>query len=726
MKILVLDLETSISKGSHSGTFRDPSNDFYTLIYGNNFNTIHVDHSVDGFNRTVNDKFNQYIRCTDVIIGHNSPFDLSYIWHNEEFQNFIKRGGLVWDTQVAEYLLSGQRHSFASLAELQLIYLNEKIKETRISRLFSKKHGADEIIQAKDRCPRLFKLFDKYCHDDGQTTLKIAIKQIAKAKEMKMLNIIKVYNAYMLALVSTMVTGIHVDRIKTEKTLKAFRLKSMEFLKQSEEIIKDYWNDEKLPPFNVQSPTHKSALLFGGNIKNKIKEDNGFYKNGKPKTKIVEHIIEVKGFALSQSLTSPSGVAGRYKTGADIIEKILNNTTSPIVMKYCKLQKISMNLEKMCSTYLEPFLNLSIEGILYPYYNNTATATGRLSSSKPNMQNLTSKGEMTKHIKGQLIAPEGYICCALDFSQLEIFVQALLTQDQSLTNDLLSGIDFHILRLSYAEDMSYNDVYKLCKIDKLPEWELKRSKAKTISYQKAYGASPKKLAISTGLDEEVIKKIFEKEDITYPLVREFNEHITRVINDHSELSYSKDIPSYKKGFNKGSKRFIGGIELLPVMKDGNNADFYNEEFRHVGYYQSITGKRYAFEEMANYDRNGRIRKGFSPTQIKNYSIQGTAADIVALATAEIFKYILTLKNDEVRMVNQVHDSIEFYIKKGYESLTITHLKYILEDIPKLFKEQLNLDIPFKFKADVKVGNNFAELKEFNLGEEDNVDTRPSE
>ncbi len=319
-----------------------------------------------------------------------------------------------------------------------------------------------------------------------------------------------------------------------------------------------------------------------------------------------------------------------------------------------------MNMEKMCSTYLEPFLNLSIEGILYPQYNNCATATGRLSSSKPNLQNIPSKGGIEKYIKSLFIAPEGYTCCSIDFSQLEIYIQALVTGDENLTKDLLNGIDFHILRLSYAEDMTYDEVYKLCKIDRAEGWDLKRSRAKTISYQKAYGASPKKLALSTGIDESIIKKIFQKEDETYPGVKYFNDIITDEIKQSAQLSRSIDIPKFRKGHTKYSKRFIGGIEQLPIMKTKLNADYYAEEMRHIGYHMSLTGKRYSFEEVANYDRNGNIRKGFSPTQIKNYPQQGGAADVVALATAELFKFIRSKTDKEIIMINQVHDSIEFY------------------------------------------------------------------
>ena len=719
MKPMVLDFETSISDSKHSGTFRDLRNDIYTQIYGSHPSTVCIEHSEEGFKRTLSPGASNLLLESDVIIGHNLAFDLSYVWHTDDIQDFIKRGGTIFDTQVAEYILSGQRHGFASLAEVQLIHLNKKTKEARISKVFKSGKGADVIIQKRDKYPRTFKLFDKYCYDDGASTLLVAQRQIKKLKAMGMLNICKVYNKYLMGLIETTTNGILVDIAKTEKTQKAFKLKEIELLKRAAEIVKDYWDDPRLPPFNVNSPTHKSALLFGGEIKAKERVDAGFYQNGNPKTKLVEIKIPVKGFGISTDLTTMSNVPGRYRTGKEIIDVILDKVKDPIIQEYCGLQRKSMNIRKLCSTYLEAFLRSSIyhdndkvNRYLHPKFNNTQTATGRLSSSKPNLQNVVSKGGMEKYIKSQFIAPEGYVCCGIDYSQLEIYVQALLAMDKKLTQDLLDGIDFHIMRLSYAEDMTYDEVYKKCKIEEAEGWDLKRSKAKTISYQKAYGASPRKLALSTGLSEEIVNKIFKKEDEMYPNVKLFNESIRNSVENTKKLSIAKHIPNAKKGRTKYSKRFIGEIELLPVMKNALDADYDEELLRHIGYYQSITGKRYTFEEMANYDKFGKVRRGFSPTQMMNYSIQGTAADVVGMATAEVFDYVKSLDNNEVLMTNQIHDSLEFYIKKGCEHLTIPKIVGIMENTKHLFKKYLNVNIPFNFKVDVKIGENFYDMEEY--------------
>ncbi len=707
----VLDLETSISQGPHGPAAKDPTNDFFTLIIGTNSNNVQVIHNSEGFQRTLPSNVVKILNQTDVIIGHNLPFDLSYVWKNTTFQEFLLKGGQIWDCQVAEYLISGQRHSFASLGELQNIYLGQKTKDSRIGLLYKHGIGADKILAAKDRCPRLFKIYEAYSKADGVTTLQVFEKQYMKAKELSMIDVIKLYNNYALGLINIMNTGIPIDLINCEKTLRDFKLKSLEYLKQAEEMIKPLW-DNRLGNFNINSPKDKSAILFGGTFTLKKKIEDGKYKNGNVKFKIVDEELFIKGFGLPLALTEESKIQGRYQTGTDIIEKIYKQSHNIEAKEYCRLQKMAMNYGKMCSTYLEPFLDLSINGLLYPNFNNTMTITSRLSSSKPNLQNVPSKGEMLVPIQGQFIAPNGWVCVSADYSQLEIYVSAYLANDPQLTRDLLSGVDFHVKRLSYAEDRPYSDIFKLCKIDKIPEWELKRFHAKTISYQKAYGASPKSLSKTTGIDECIIKTIFEKEDLEYPQVAEFNRHVMECVKNSQEISQEKHIPNNKKGNGKEGKRFIAGMELLPIRKD-NDLIYDRNEYRHIGYYTAITQKRYSFEELADYDWKGNIRKGYSHTQTKNYHIQGTASDVQAASSAALLM-LLIKHSDKVKMVNEIHDSKWFLVKEEYLDKILSIIKNIMEDVPGNFKKYLNIEMPFRIPVDFEIGPNFAETESYEV------------
>lgn len=709
MKPLIIDIETSIGKGVHSNS-RDPNNDFYTLIYGERPDEIKVEHNVGGFKRMVGSKFDNI----DVIVGHNLSFDLSYFWTDPSFQRFIRRGGTIWDTQESEYVLSGQRHKFASLSELQQIHLGEKTKLSRISGLFNKGHGADQILAAKDRCKRVFALYERYCYDDGASTLKVFKAQYMKAKEEGMLNIVKLRNKALLAIIMMQNSGIHIDKIKCEQVLRDFRLTEMEALRQSEEIVKDKW-DEKLGKFNVNSPKQKSAMLFGGTFLVKEKELVGKFKNGNDKYATVEKELHIEGFKVPKSMSKEGKLKGVYCTDAKVIHKIADKTKNPVLKEYCELQKKAMKYNKMASTYLEPFLNYSVDGVLYPNYNTTATETGRLSSSKPNLQNVPASGEMLVPIQGQLIAPQGWKCVDIDYNQLEPFVTAFLSRDTALTEDLLNGVCLHCRAVSWiprmAEGKTYEEIYQLAKVEEQPEWVLKRKKAKAVNFKRAYGGGAKSLAEAENIPIEDVQAIFDAQDAYYSGVKRFNEGVLEKVKDNQELSIRKH---YSRVGSKG-REFKNGLELLPIFNKAEGTKTYRgDELRHFGKYKSPTGALFTFEEYGEIDNYGRFKRAYSSTQTKNYQIQGTAAVIVNMAMAECFQYVL--QNDDVKLVGQIHDSLRFYIKEDKLGLHIPKICEIMEDIPAMCEKYLNMKADFKFVVEAKVGANFAETEVYKTGE----------
>jgi len=716
VNVIVLDFETSTGdKATHGPSAKDPSNDFYTIIYGDSPNNVTIEHKEEGFKRKLPQGFVDMLAKSDVLIGHNLAFDLSYIWKSPELKEFILRGGEIYDTQTAEYLMSGQRHSFASLGELQEIYLGTKVKLDRISKLYRKGVGADRMVGAQHRCKRFFAMYEQYSYDDGTTTLQIYEKQQIKLDKLGMTAIVKMYNRYLLSLINCMNTGILIDTDKCQKTLREFKIKELELLQKAQQLIKEYWHDERLPEFNVNSPTHKSAMLFGGFIKCVVRRENGLYKNGKTKYKNFEEMVEIRGFNLPKTFTKESKVKGRFGTGTDVIEKIYKNSANVEAKEYCRLQKEAMNLHKMSSTYLEAFLSLSIDERLYPNFNTTATATSRLSSSNPNLQNVPSKSEMAKKIQGLFIAPKGWKCVQIDFSQLEIYVLAWLSGDAKMTKDLLDGVDFHCLRMSWctslAQGKSYEEIVDLAKKQGVKEWVLKRNQAKQISYQKAYGAGARSLAESTGLLEDDVKELMEKEDKIYYKVKGYNAHVLSTVENNTEYSTKLGIPSYLLRGGINGKRFDSkGYELLPI-KQGDTNTYEQGLKRNVGFYQSPTRKRYAFEEYGSFDRRGNLRQNFSPTQTKNYQIQGTASDVQAATSAALLDVLLR-HSDKIQMINEIHDSKWFYVKEEYLNKIVPQVCNLMQSVPMLFKKYLGVDVPFNFPVDAEIGDNFAELSAY--------------
>jgi DNA polymerase I-like protein with 3'-5' exonuclease and polymerase domains len=710
MRIVSLDFETSIGTTIQGPTFRDPNNDVYTQIWGYSEDNICVIHESEGFKR----KLAFGLDTVDLIIGHNIGFDLAYVWNDKSFRDFILRGGKIWDTQVAEYLLTGQQHAFSSLAELQIKHLKEKSKPSRISYLYDRGIGADKIVRAKDRCTRLWKLYEEYCYSDGVTPLQIYNKQMTLARQEGMVSIIELYNDYLLSIINMTCTGINIDVSKCEKTLQGFNEQHLLHLHKAQEILKKYWTDPRLPEFNINSPDHKSAVLFGGNIKITEREQIGRYKNGNPRFKNVIKYVWVDGFRVPSSISSPSKKPGLYSTDDGTMRKIERKTKNPLLKEYCGLQKEAMMYKKAAKTYCQAFLDRSVEGILHVNFNNVNTVTGRLSSSKPNLQNVSKRNKFAKPLHSLFVAPEGWLCVQIDFNQLEIWVLALLSADEVLIDRLLSGIDMHVIRLQYYnEDKTYDELFHLCKTLKDPYWHKQRDNAKTLSYQKAYGGGVKRVALETGMDEDVVRLIFKKEDETYTKAADFSRIVRESIETTKRISRGIDIPAVQKGKNKECSKVSNGLELCPIFDKSGNVSYTNNEPRMVGYYQSILSQKWHFLDKISHSKYG-LKREFKYTESMNYPMQGTAATIQGATTAKLLKVLLN-KGDRIKMINEVHDSKWFYVRKDVLEPCLKWLKEVIEDVPSIFLERFGVEVPFKFPIEIEVGPNFGEMEKYDVG-----------
>ncbi len=735
---LSLDTETSVSyeiiqvqnknkripypDKSLSSSWRLPQNDFYTLIYATHPDNVKLLHKKQGFKRRLPFRLRQLLKQTHTIIGTNLKFDLGYIWHDAAFQQWLLNGGKVWDIQLVRYLLSAQRHAFPSLAEMQKIYLGIKTKKDRISYLFSKCIDAKEIIAARNRCKRVWKLYCEYGIEDGRTPMLIMKKQYAEAKSRGMLLIIELYNQYLLALTMMETNGLHIDIAQTEERYKDFSLKVVDYLRQAEEKVKHFWNDPRLPKFNVQSRTHASAILFGGEISSSWQEPTDrVYKSGDRKGQVVfktvKGKIKVEGFGLPKLFTSKNK-DGSYKTDNPVIHKIYEECKNEEAKEYCKLLKLSAAYKQKLSLYLNAFLYKSFNGVVYPNFNNTEVITGRLSSSNPNLQNLVKHGEFFKLIQGLIKAPEGWVCVQIDFSQLETYVRAWLSGDHNLTQDLLNGKCFHTQNVAWGEGISYEEAYDLCKIKKIKEWDEKRSKAKAITFGEAYGQMPESMVARSGLPLEIIQQIYKCMEENYPDTVTYIEKVQKEVEKSATLSRKSDLPEkYTRGTNdkKGfARKFYNGIEVLPIRERDKKTYTYDyEELRHVGYYQSPTGKVYAFEEFGSRKKDGTVYRYFKPTQMKNYALQGGAGDIQGMTTVALFTGLLK-HPDKIKLVNEVHDSKWFYIKKEYLDLMLYKVHTIITSVRQLLDERFKIKIDFEFKADIEVGETFADMQPYKL------------
>lgn len=347
------------------------------------------------------------------------------------------------------------------------------------------------------------------------------------------------------------------------------------------------------------------------NIKNKIYELAGLEFNlNSPKQ---------LSFVLFEKLRLPS--IKKKKTGYSTDEEVLNKlyNVHPIIGYLLSYRE----LEKLKNTYIEPmkeYINPKTQRI-HTVFNITTTATGRLSSESPNMQNLPTKTELGRKIRQMFIAEKEFKFVSLDYSQIELRILAHFSEDKNLVSAFLENKDIHKITASEIFKVEEKDVND----------ELRRV-AKTINFGIIYGMTAKGLAselnISLELSEEYIKKYFEK----YSKVKEW---IDETIKSVKQLGYVKTL--------------FGRVRFIPEIKSSN-------------------------KQLAAFGERLAV----------NTPIQGTAADIIKLAMVEIDKFIYKEElENKVKMLLQIHDELLFEIHKDCLEDSIKKIKYIMENVVKL-------------------------------------------
>jgi hypothetical protein len=270
---------------------------------------------------------------------------------------------------------------------------------------------------------------------------------------------------------------------------------------------------------------------------------------------------------------------------------------------------------------------------------------------------------------------------------MEIGVSAYLTQSERLMEDLRNGVDFHLKRASYVAEISYDEAVANYARD--PEvWKEKRREAKAISFAKAYGAHPEKISEDTGLPLAVVEKVFKAEDAEYPEIAEFNNQV----EGQAKLNR---IPSQK--LLQIRDKQTRAYSTVPGEQEG------------IGYYRSATGKKYHFIERGSDSEKLRasgkgIFRYFKSTEIANYPVQGTAADIMAFTVSKVFRYLLTLDSPDIKMINEVHDSLVLDVKdQATADLHGPKIKEILEGVKDATKSIVGLDFNVFIPVDFKYG-----------------------
>ncbi len=471
--------------------------------------------------------------------GQNIKYDILVLRNYE-----IEVKGPLFDTMIAHYLLNPElRHGMDYMAEIYLNY-----KTIHIESLIGPKGKNQKSMRDVDT-----KIVADYAAEDADITLKlknILEKDIHKNGLDKLFYDIEAPLVYVLADMEW--TGVRLD-------LKALNDLSELYTNELIEVEKEIYKMAGIE-FNVNSPKQIGEILFD-------------------RLKIIDNAKKTK--------------TGQYKTGEEELEKI--RSKHPIIGKILEQR----GLKKLLSTYIDafPLLINSKTGKIHTSFNQTVAATGRLSSTNPNLQNIPIRDDRGKELRKIFIPDEGDLFMSSDYSQIELRIMAHLSEDINMLEAFNNNQDIHAATAS--------KIYKTS-IDKVDS-DMRR-KAKTANFGIIYGITP------FGLSERLTIPRSEAKEI---------------------------IDEYFSTFS-GVKRYM---------------DESIEKGRTNGFVETIFGRKRFLPDITS--RNATVR-GFAERNAINAPIQGSAADIIKVAMVRIYER-LKKDDKKSKMILQVHDELNFNV-----------------------------------------------------------------
>ena len=473
-------------------------------------------------------------------VGQNIKFDLNVL------ANYgIKISAPMFDTMLAHYILQPeQRHNMDYLAEIYLGYRTIHIEEL----IGEKKGGGQKNM--RDLSPTLIR---DYACEDADITLRLMRPLREELEKNNQLDVFQNIEMPLMPVLAEMErNGVRIDTAALEDTGNAFRTE----MEQLEKDIYEMAGHE----FLLTSPRQVGEVLFG---------EMGLNEKAR-KTK-----------------------SGQYSTSEEELEKIRHK--HPIVDKILQHR----GLKKLLSTYIEalPKLINKHTGHIHTSFNQAVTATGRLSSSNPNLQNIPVRGENGREIRKAFIPEEGQIFFSADYSQIELRLMAHLSGDTHLIEAFNNGEDIHAATAA--------------RIFKKPLEEVSRDerrKAKTANFGIIYGISAFGLAERMEVSRTEAKELIDNYFQTYPGVREYIDN---------SVSRAKEL----------------------------------------GYIETLCGRRRYLPDINS--RNAVVR-GYAERNAVNAPIQGTAADIIKIAMMRVAARFKA-EGIRSKMILQVHDELNFSV-----------------------------------------------------------------
>ena len=480
-----------------------------------------------------------YENENSVKVGQNIKYDILVLQNYE-----VEVKGELFDTMLAHYVLQPElRHNMDYLAEIYLQYQTIHI---------------DELIGPKGKNQKNMRDLPpedvyKYACEDADVTLKL--KNVLE-KELKEQGVEHLFYEIEMPLVRVLANmesnGVRIDTEALKQTSEHFTARLQEIEKEIYELAGE--------TFNIASPKQVGEILFD-------------------KLKIIDKAKKTK--------------TGQYVTSEEVLESLRNK--HDIIGKILEYR----GLKKLLGTYVDalPLLINPRTGRIHTSFNQAVTATGRLSSSNPNLQNIPIRDEDGKEIRKAFIPDDGCEFFSADYSQIELRIMAHLSGDTNMIEAFKEGDDIHAATAA--------KVYKIG-IDKVTREQ--RSKAKTANFGIIYGISVFGLAERMNVDRKEAKELIDGYFETYPQIKEYMDK---------------------------------SIDLA----------------RGQGYIETIFGRKRYLPDINS--RNSVVR-GYAERNAINAPIQGSAADIIKVAMVRIYQRFQS-ENIKSKMILQVHDELNFSV-----------------------------------------------------------------
>ena len=493
-------------------------------------------------------------------VGQNIKYDL------EVLRNYnIHLAGPMWDTMIAHYLIQPElRHNMDFMAEVYLNYQTVHI---------------DELIGPRGKSQRSMRDLSptdvyEYACEDADITLQLKNKL---EQELKKYDCEKLFYEIEMPLMPVLaemeMNGVRLDTESLAQTSKELTERMNDIEHEIYELAGH--------SFNISSPRQVGDVLFG-------------------ELKIVEKPKKTK--------------TGQYVTSEEVLQQL--HAKHPIVGKILDFR----GLKKLLSTYVDnlPTLINRRTGHIHTSFNQCITATGRLSSSDPNLQNIPVRGEDGKEIRKAFVPEPGCLFFSADYSQIELRVMAHLSGDEAMIEAFRNGYDVHAATAAKVYKKDIKDV----KRDE-------RTKAKRANFGIIYGITVFGLAERLDISRDEARQLIDGYFETFPRVKDYMEQA-------------------------------------------------KETARRQGYVTTLLGRRRYLSDIKS--ANATVR-GFAERNAINAPIQGTAADIIKVAMIRIFQRFQQ-EGIRSKMILQVHDELNFSVvpeeKEKVEHIVLEEMQNAFE------------------------------------------------